>query len=247
VLLVGGTFDPPHLAHASMAEIGRLWLDGRDPNQAGTRRHLRVLADSALAARADAGIGSATLIAFVPAARSPFKPPPIADDAARVEMVRAMASDIPGSIVWTDEIDRARPAQPSYWIDTLERARAAAALGGANPSASPDLCFLIGADQAISLHRWRDARRLLELARPVIVLRSPMNTPEMLGSALHQSHFWCDEEAAYLLSRVAPAMLSDVSATAVRTALGSQEPDASSSLSPAVLHVIHTRGLYRTQ
>lgn len=225
VLLVGGTFDPPHTAHAQMAIAARQWLDSRDSTR-GT-----------------------TSIFFVPAARSPFKPPPIAGDAARVEMVRAMAADIPISAVWIDEIDRAAaaPNQPSYWIDTLERARVAIAVGGADPSTAPVLTFLIGADQAISLHRWKHARRLIELAAPVIVLRPPIATSAPLQTSLHEAAFWSPAEIESLLARIAPAELSRVNATAIRAALVAGQPPPPDSLSPRVLAIIKTRGLYAKQ
>ncbi len=168
VLLVGGTFDPPHLAHRIMAEAARLWLDARDPTR-GT-----------------------TAVVLVPAARSPFKPAPIADDAARIELLRAMASEMEGTLVWTDEIDRAMPGQASFWVHTLERAHAALVAGfvaAGGGGALPELAFLIGADQAAVLHRWREPRRVLELARVVIVLRPPVSSGEALRRGLSEAGF----------------------------------------------------------
>lgn len=231
ILFVGGTFDPPHIAHAQMAGAARSWIDARgDAPSVGS----------------NGAPSSSTVIVFVPAARSPFKPPPIADDESRLEMVRAMASAIPNSAVWTDEMDRAAgaPHQPSYWVDSLARAHANVVGGSGRGQPSPVLWFLLGADQAISLHRWREPRRVLELAEPVIVLRPPVETSEVLGRTLREPGYWSDEELQFLLARVAPVALSEVSASALRAALAMGDPDALANLSPGVLRIIQRRGLY---
>jgi nicotinic acid mononucleotide adenylyltransferase len=153
-------------------------------------------------------------------------------------MLRALASTIPAATVWTDELDRApaSPNNPSYWVDTLERAHAATiaqylpdpALSAAASSHArhageplPSLHFMLGVDQAIALHRWQQPRRILELARPVIVLRPPMSTPAHLATALREAAFWCQGEIDDLVSRVITAPLSDVSASSLRARLAS--------------------------
>lgn len=94
VLLVGGTFDPPHLAHT------RLACSARDSVASGAQMY------------------------FVPAARSPHKDTgPEASDEQRVEMLGLAIAGIEDAFVWTDEIDRAEVGEPSYWVTTLERAR----------------------------------------------------------------------------------------------------------------------------
>jgi nicotinate-nucleotide adenylyltransferase len=107
VLLFGGTFDPPHLAHTELA----------------------------LAAR-DELLGEQGWLVYVPAARNPHKSTqPVAADAHRVEMLRLATKDADRVAVWTDEVDRA--AHPgsnderSFWVDTVTRARAAAGPGAA--------------------------------------------------------------------------------------------------------------------
>jgi nicotinate-nucleotide adenylyltransferase len=94
VLLVGGQFDPPHLAHTALAASAREHLG--TPN---------------------------TWLVFVPAARSPLKPGASAPDADRLAMVRLAIAGLDRALVWTDELDRAAPGESSYWIDTLRRAR----------------------------------------------------------------------------------------------------------------------------
>jgi len=94
VMLVGGTFDPPHLAHTELARQAR-----------------------------DAAAPGAMLL-FVPAARSPHKPGgPEASGEDRVRMLRLAIAGLDRADVWTDELDRAAAGEPSYWVVTLERAR----------------------------------------------------------------------------------------------------------------------------
>lgn len=91
VLLMGGSFDPPHRAHIELALAARdhLWGDR----------------------------GWAVLI---PSARSPHKDhPPGASGLHRVQMLRLASQDVPRMSVWTDELDRGD--QPSYWVDTVRR------------------------------------------------------------------------------------------------------------------------------
>lgn len=94
VMLVGGTFDPPHLAHTELAGQAR-----------------KALAPEAM-------------LLFVPAARSPHKSGgPEASGEDRVRMLRLAIAGLERADVWTDEIDRAEAGEPSYWVVTLERAR----------------------------------------------------------------------------------------------------------------------------
>lgn len=96
VLIVGGSFDPPHVAHLSLP------VELRDRFVAGAA------------------------VLFVPAAASPFKPgltqTPAVDRARMLTLAvdRLTRSGTPGLAVWTDEIDR---GQPSFTVDTLRRAR----------------------------------------------------------------------------------------------------------------------------
>ena len=94
LMLVGGTFDPPHLAHTELAKQAR-----------------------------DAEAPDAQLV-FVPAARSPHKAGgPEASGEQRAAMLGLAIADIPRASVWTDELDRAAAGEPSYWVVTLRRAR----------------------------------------------------------------------------------------------------------------------------
>ena len=95
VLLLGGTFDPPHLAHVQLSAAART---AQMPG---------------------------ALLVFVPAAQSPHKADrPGASGSQRAEMLRLAMQDTPNSAVWTIELDRPSPSScPSYWVDTLREAR----------------------------------------------------------------------------------------------------------------------------
>lgn len=81
LIVFGGTFDPPHRAHAALPDLVR-------------RR---------------AAPGSFLL--YVPAARSPHKPgAPGAPDADRLEMLRLTIAGLRDAAIWTDEIDRGGPS-----------------------------------------------------------------------------------------------------------------------------------------
>ncbi|MEO1535620.1 MAG: hypothetical protein AAFS11_08700 [Planctomycetota bacterium] len=207
VLLVGGTFDPPHVAHI---ELPRRARDARRP---------------------EAGL------VFVPAGRSPHKAVgPIASDADRVVMLEHAIDGVQHAGVWMDEIDRAAGGDPSYWVDTLERARSL--VGDAW------LGFVIGADQAVAFDRWREARRVLELAEPVVLLREPWGSAEMLLDAMQDA--WTDAELARWASWCVDVGTIDVSATEIRALLREDRENArlESVLSPGVLGLIRERGLY---
>lgn len=115
----------------------------------------------------------------VPASISPHKPAgeaghEPASAAHRVEMLRLAFDRVPRCWICTDEVDRAGSEHsPSYWVDTLERVRGTA--GGAR-----DVRFLIGADQAAVFHRWREPRRILDLAAPVVIPRGGIVTADDL-------------------------------------------------------------------
>ena len=94
VMLVGGSFDPPHLAHVE------------------------------LAVQARARVCPSAQLVYVPAARSPHKAGgPEANGVERVAMLGLALAGVDRAYVWTDELDRAEMGEPSYWVVTIERAR----------------------------------------------------------------------------------------------------------------------------
>lgn len=178
---------------------------------------------------------------FVPAARSPFKADrPRASDEDRVAMLRLAIREVPHAAVWTDEIDRAaRTNAPSYTIDSLDRLRAAA-------EHSAEIRLLIGADQAASFHKWREPRRIMQLAPPLVLLRG--SDADSLAAMLRASGFWTQPELDRWAACVVPTPLSPINSTRLRELLASSdpasEPELLAGLDPAVLGYIRAHGLY---
>lgn len=168
----------------------------------------RAHVELAVAAR-DTLFGPDGWLVYVPAARSPHKPDgPVASDAHRLAMLGLATKARERTAIWTDEIDRAAHGRggPSYWIDTLRRAVSVA------DEAVP-LRFLIGADQAVAFHRWRDAYEIHPIAEPAVMLREPHSTAETLGLALRNAGIDPDP----WLGRVVDVPVRPESSTEVRT------------------------------
>jgi nicotinate-nucleotide adenylyltransferase len=91
VLLFGGSFDPPHLAHLKLPLLAMY------------------------------AIGADALVYIPAAQSPHKKDRPGASALQRVAMLRLMLQDVPKATVLTDEIDRfeASKGEPSYTIDTL--------------------------------------------------------------------------------------------------------------------------------
>ena len=110
---------------------------------------------------------------FVPNAVSPLKhdqPPAAARH--RVEMLQLAIGGHEAFRISTLEIDR---GGPSYTVDTL------AEIQRSQPEAK--LFFLLGADSLADLPKWREPRRICEMALPLVVRRygSPEPHYEMLS------------------------------------------------------------------
>lgn len=172
-------------------------------------------------------------LVFVPAAISPHKSERPTPGRHRVEMLRLACRGRSRWWVWTEELRRAATSdQPSYWVDTLEAAKS----GG-------ELRFIIGSDQALAFHRWHRWQRILELARPVVLLRPPHRDEASLRDAMLQAG--CPEPAsASILDRahVLDNATTDSAATDAREALRSGDPVP--GLHPAVERYARERGLY---
>jgi nicotinate-nucleotide adenylyltransferase len=194
--------------------------------------HTRVAA----AARRAAFPGGAWIV-FVPAARSPFKEGgPVASDEDRVAMLRLATRRMRRAAIWPDEVERARGGEPSYMVETLERLR----------SVLPrvPLRLLIGADQAAPFHRWREYRRVMELAEPLVALRPPIGTPATLRRALERAGVWSGPEVEAWMGRVLRAPVRDLSATRIRERLG-RGCSTEGEVAAAVARYAARNGLYR--
>jgi nicotinate-nucleotide adenylyltransferase len=227
VLLFGGMFDPPHLGHTALA---------------GTAR--------------DLALGPDGWLVFIPAAASPLKSEaPAAAPRHRLAMLRLATAGISRAAIWTDELDRAvKPAPdgpagarspdapaalaPSFWVDTLRRARAIL-------PPQTDLRFLIGADQALRFHDWRDFREILQLARPVVMLRWPDQSSDALLDTLRATGVWDHHELNSWRGAILPMPLAAASSTRARQYLQAGDRLAAAELlDPAVLRYIQDHQLY---
>ncbi len=204
VLLFGGTFDPPHLAHTELALQARDELFGREG-----------------------------WLVFVPAARNPHKPHgPEASDEQRVEMLRLATQHTPRVGIWTDELERAHADEPSFWVDTVERA---ASVAGKNAK----LRFLIGADQALAFDRWREHERILEFAEPAVMLRDPCETREAFRSMLLSTGL----DPAVWIPRLVGTEVRPAASTYARNAI-KRGNIPRELLDPQVMGYIDLHGLY---
>lgn len=99
-------------------------------------------------------------VVFVPAAAPPHKPARLlASPEHRYEMVRLAVAGHPGFEVSDLELRR---QGPSFTVDTLE----------ALASTGDELFLLVGSETFLDLLSWRRPRRIVELARLVVVPRT---------------------------------------------------------------------------
>ncbi|QWT18482.1 nicotinate-nucleotide adenylyltransferase [Bacillus sp. NP157] len=170
--------------------------------------HLRAAWEAAEALDAD--------VRMVPARTPPHRPPPIADAAGRVALLRAALQGQDRLVLDTRELDR---DGPSYTVDTLASLRAE--VGPERP-----LVLLVGADAFAGLASWHLWRDLFGLAH-VGVLTRPGG-----------GHALSTELADFIADRRAPRVHGpagsvvdieitplDIAATAIREAFaGGNEP-----------------------
>lgn len=222
VLVFGGTFDPPHRAHVELPEQ--------------VRRKL-----------------GADWILYVPAARSPLRARnPVAPGRDRLAMLRlalagrANCAVSPIELIASDDANGESAADaaaaPSYTVDTLRKLRVLLPHGAA-------MRLLIGADQAAVFHQWRQAREVIALAEPAVMLRAPHESPERLIEAM--TPHWPPEELAKWRGRMVEVPAMDVSATEIRAALASRDAPgraiAERDLHPDVLAYIRRNCLYEAR
>ncbi len=225
--MFGGTFDPPHLAHAIL------------PAQAAQQLNC-------------------SQILYVPAAINPLKKQPTVSSQHRTAMLLLAIADVPNAKISTIELDR---AGPSYMIDTLRALRKeysvapqlqAVGARTASPSRaavetstdvpSPDFRLLIGCDQALDFHRWKDWQQILTFATPAVMLRPPWNE-DSFREALREKYSKVETESWMNWTLRLPNM--DISATDIRSALKAGDETAlQQALDPAVIDYIRKNGLY---
>ena len=178
---------------------------------------------------------------FIPAAVSPFKVGLAATPAEhRAAMLRLAIAPLRDAYMWTDEIDRAKLSSttPSFTIDTITRLQ--------SQLSNARITLLIGADQAASFHKWRDATQLLPHVR--VLLRDPHTEADSLLSALRATEVWTSDQLttwhnSTLLLPLAlhPARSTDIRQRIAATSIDSVPPNW---LNPAVAQYIITHNLY---
>lgn len=196
LLIFGGSFDPPHVAHVLLPELVMTAI-------------------------------GADAVAYVPAARQPLKADQLATAAHhRLAMLRLALRGKSHAMILTDELDRANDGRPSYTIDTLE------ALRRRLPRATR-MRLLIGADQLRLFGKWKNPRRIIELAEPVVMLRPPDTRATLLAA--------CD---ATWDGRFVPTPTMNVSATDIRRRIR-EGLSTDGLLDRAVADYIEKHRLYR--
>lgn len=201
ILVFGGTFDPPHLAHSE--------LPPRVAQQLGCQR-----------------------ILYIPAALNPLKAdtPPTANH-HRLAMLDAATHDVPQAEIDTIELDR---PGPSYMADTLEALQS-------RYGPQTQLRLLIGADQALQFHRWRDWRKIIDRAPPVVMLRPPWEKQAYIDAL--REHY-DEDEVQQWVQRTIPLPMMDISSTEIRRRI-SEAQNLDDILAPSVATYIQQHGLYR--
>lgn len=150
-------------------------------------------------------------VVYVPASRSPHKASAPTAPHHRIEMLRLACAGTPACLIWTEEIDRARhdDDRPSYWADTWRSARA-------QREGACDR-FLIGADQALSMHRWHLCGTFWRDA--IVMLREDQDSPATLIEAMRALGVWTEDDLAHWRGRVVRTPMVDASSTHIRACL----------------------------
>jgi nicotinate-nucleotide adenylyltransferase len=159
-----------------------------------------------------AAMGGDWAVIYVPAGRSPFKPDQPTEPGHRVSMLTIGLRDDQRTWVWEQELvdQQEHPDQPSYWAQSWE-AIGRMGLKGENR-------FLIGADQAGSMHRWH---RYTEFWRDaVVMLRQGSESVDALMDQLKQVGVWETDDIEHWRSRVVVGVPTvDASSSAIRASL----------------------------
>jgi nicotinate-nucleotide adenylyltransferase len=180
-----------------------------------------------LAQEAAAQLGLSRVL-LVPTGRAPHKE--ISDDpgaSVRLEMASAAANGDLTEVERFEVEEAQRSAEPSYAFRTLE------ALASQRDE---ELVWIMGADAAAGLDRWRDPKRILELARVAVAERRGVEREavedvlERLGGAQRASFLEMPEIG--------------ISSSMVRERVAAGRP-IRYLVPDAVADVIERRGLYR--
>ena len=190
------------------------------------------IAHRVLPVKAAEMIGAGQII-YVPAAISPHKldtPPTAARHRlAMLELVLHGASS-----VRIDQIELDRDG-PSYSIDTVRMMRD-------RFESSTPLRLLIGDDQAVPFHRWKDWESILELAEPLVLPRRYETEADFL-EALRQESVWSNEQIADWGRWRLDLPIMEVEATIIRQRLEHGE-EVDQLVDAEVLRYLREHSLY---
>lgn len=183
-------------------------------------------------------LGPGWWLVFVPAAQSPLKQHgPRAAASHRIAMLQIATSGLKDSLVWTDEIARGG-WRPSYWIQTLERAARVL------PADTP-MRFIIGSDQAVVFHRWKQFREILRIAKPLVLVRPPHGSKASVLRAMKRTGVWSAEELQQWRDSLDDETVLMTSSTRARDVVG-RKGNSSPWLSPGVRAYVAKHHLYRS-
>jgi nicotinate-nucleotide adenylyltransferase len=140
---------------------------------------------------------------YIPAAAPPLKAGPVASESDRLAML-ACALHTSGDNTMT-QIEFMRGGT-SYTHDTL------LALTQQHPDISMRL--LIGADQALQFHKWKNAREIITLAEPIVMLRDAIDSAKSLLDQI-QDH-WTSQELALWEHRFISVPAVDCNSSQIR-------------------------------
>lgn len=191
-------------------------------------------AHAMLPPRAAELIGAAQLL-YVPAAVSPHKLEQVPTPAEhRMAMLELALADVEDAQIRTMELDR---DGPSYSVDTVRSLREEFDDGTV-------LRLLIGDDQAVAFHRWKDWKAIIDLAEPLVLPRG-YDSPEGYADAMRAcGGGWSDSEIEQWCRRRLNLPCMTMCSQEVRFQLESGG-EADEELDPDVRKYIRAQGLYR--
>lgn len=168
----------------------------------------------------------------------PHRPPPIASDQQRIEMLQIAAKDDKRLIVDDFEL---RQGKPTRTVHTLQYLRSQ------HPHSA--LCFILGMDSFIQFNSWLNWQEILTLSHLIVLPRpgySAQQLPAVLQAELRQrqSNSPTDFLSGSGLIYMAETAPVDISATQLREVL-SHSAACPEQLHPAVYQYIKHNGLYR--
>ena len=173
-------------------------------------------------------------VLFVPAATPPHKQAAdLAPCDVRLEMLRLAVGGQPGFDVLPDECER---GGVSYTIDTVSSLR--------QRFPEDDLLLILGADALASLPTWREPHQLLELIRPLALIRQGVDDLDALLAQPALRQFFSAEQVDRLRIDQVQVPAIDIRASHLREAVAAGR-SIRFRTPRAVECLIQSRRLYR--